>query len=43
MESFRQELWFELPSQTGFVNVTPKAERPTRQVSSLRIKSNVYE
>ena len=26
MKSFRKELWFELPSRVGFVNITPQVE-----------------
>ena len=27
MKSFRKELWFEVPSRRGFVNITPDVER----------------
>ncbi|PIE57889.1 MAG: secondary thiamine-phosphate synthase enzyme [Desulfobulbus propionicus] len=26
MKSYRKELWFEIPSRRGFVNITPKVE-----------------
>ena len=26
MKSYRQELWFELPTRRGFVNITPQVE-----------------
>ena len=27
MKSFRQELWFEIPSRRGFVNITPQVQK----------------
>ena len=27
MKSYRKELWFEIPSRRGFVNITPDVER----------------
>ncbi len=27
MKSFREELWFNLPTRRGFVNITPQVER----------------
>ena len=27
MKSYRKELWFEIPSRRGFVNITPEVER----------------
>ena len=27
MKSFREELWFDIPSRRGFVNITPQVER----------------
>lgn len=27
MKSFREELWFDIPSRRGFVNITPQIER----------------
>ena len=27
MKSYRKELWFELPSRRGFVNITPQVEQ----------------
>ena len=26
MKSYRQELWFEIPSRRGFVNITPQVQ-----------------
>ncbi|MCK6470452.1 MAG: secondary thiamine-phosphate synthase enzyme YjbQ [Planctomycetes bacterium] len=36
MKSYREELWFEVPSRRGFVNITPKVEAALK-------KSNVSE
>ncbi len=27
MKSYREELWFEVPSRRGFINITPEVER----------------
>jgi len=27
MKSYRQELWFEIPSSRGFVNITPQVQK----------------
>lgn len=27
MKSYRKELWFNLPSRRGFVNITPEVEK----------------
>ena len=27
MKSYRQELWFEIPSRRGFVNITPQVQK----------------
>ncbi len=27
MKSYRKELWFEVPSRRGFINITPQVER----------------
>jgi secondary thiamine-phosphate synthase enzyme len=27
MKSYRKELWFEVPSRRGFINITPEVER----------------
>lgn len=27
MESYRKELWFEVPSRRGFINITPQVEQ----------------
>ena len=26
MKSYRKELWFEVPTRRGFINITPKVE-----------------
>lgn len=31
MKSLREELWFEVPSRRGFINITPKVEELVRQ------------
>jgi thiamine phosphate synthase YjbQ (UPF0047 family) len=31
MKSFRKELWFNIPSRRGFVNITPDVELPLRE------------
>jgi len=35
MKSHRHELWFEIPSRVGFVNITPEVEEQIRK-SSVR-------
>jgi secondary thiamine-phosphate synthase enzyme len=30
MKSYRKELWFEIPSRRGFVNITPEVEKCLR-------------
>ena len=35
MKSFRKELWFNIPSRRGFVNITPEVEVALRE-SSIR-------
>ena len=35
MKSYRKELWFEIPSRRGFVNITPQVEEAVR-VSGVR-------
>ena len=27
MKNYRQELWFEIPSRRGFVNITPQVQK----------------
>jgi len=31
MKSFRKELWFNIPSRRGFVNITPQVEACLRE------------
>jgi thiamine phosphate synthase YjbQ (UPF0047 family) len=31
MKSFRKELWFELPTRRGFINITPQVEAALRE------------
>ena len=31
MKSYRKELWFNLPSRRGFVNITPEVEIAIRE------------
>ncbi len=31
MKSYRKELWFNLPSRRGFVNITPDVELALRE------------
>jgi len=31
MKHYRQELWFEVPSRRGFVNITPDVEKAVRE------------
>ena len=31
MKSYRKELWFNLPSRHGFVNITPEVEIALRE------------
>jgi len=31
MKSYRKELWFEVPSRSGFVNITPQVESCVRE------------
>jgi len=33
MKSFRKELWFNIPSRRGFVNITPQVEECLRESS----------
>ena len=51
MKSFRQELWFELPSRVGFVNITPQVETCLREsgvseglvlVNAMHITASVF-
>ena len=31
MKSYRKELWFEVPSRRGFVNITPQVKKCLRE------------
>ena len=31
MKSYRKELWFEVPSRRGFINITPQVEKCLRE------------
>jgi len=51
MKSFREELWIEVPSRRGFVNITADVARAVEQsgiregfclVNSMHITSSVY-
>ncbi len=51
MKSYRKELWFEVPSRRGFVNITPEVERCLRDsgiqeglclVNAMHITASVF-
>jgi secondary thiamine-phosphate synthase enzyme len=51
MKSFRKELWFNLPSRRGFVNITPEVEACLREsgikeglclVNAMHITASVF-
>ncbi|MFO7708555.1 MAG: secondary thiamine-phosphate synthase enzyme YjbQ [Desulfobacterales bacterium] len=51
MKSYRKELWFELPSRRGFVNITPQVEQCLREsgireglvlVNAMHITASVF-
>ena len=51
MKSYRKELWFNLPSRRGFVNITPEVEIAVREsgiqeglvlVNSMHISASVF-
>ncbi len=51
MESFRKELWFNIPSRRGFVNITPQVEDCLREsgvseglvlVNAMHITTSVF-
>jgi secondary thiamine-phosphate synthase enzyme len=51
MKSFRKELWFNVPSRRGFVNITPEVETALREsgvkeglalVSAMHITASVF-
>jgi len=51
MKSYRQELWLEIPSRRGFVNITPQVEQAVRAsgvrdglvlVNAMHITASVF-
>ena len=51
MKSFRKELWFNIPSRRGFVNVTPEVEMALREsgireglvlINAMHITASVF-
>jgi secondary thiamine-phosphate synthase enzyme len=51
MKSFRKELWFNIPSRRGFVNITPEVEAALREsgihegmclVNAMHITASVF-
>ena len=51
MKSFRKELWFNIPSRRGFVNITPQLEEALREsgireglilVNAMHITASVF-
>ena len=51
MKSHRKELWFEIPSRRGFVNITPEVERAVSEsgvreglvlVNAMHITASVF-
>ena len=51
MKSYRKELWFEIPSRRGFVNITPQVEQAVRDsgvreglvlVNAMHITASVF-
>ena len=51
MKSFRKELWFNLPTRRGFVNITPQVEECVREsgiregfclVNAMHITASVF-
>ncbi len=51
MKSFRKELWFNIPSRRGFVNITPEVEQCLREsgvkeglvlVNAMHITASVF-
>jgi secondary thiamine-phosphate synthase enzyme len=51
MKSFRKELWFEVPSRRGFVNITPQVEACLKEsgvreglclVNAMHITASVF-
>jgi len=51
MKTYRKELWFEIPSRRGFVNITPQVEQAVRDsgvreglvlVNAMHITASVF-
>ena len=51
MKSYRQELWFEVPSRRAFINITPQVEKSVRKsgvreglvlVNAMHITASVF-
>ena len=51
MKSFRKELWFNVPSRRGFINITPQVEEAVKKsgvkegfclVNAMHITSSVF-
>ena len=51
MKSFRRELWFNLPSRRGFVNITPEVQQAVRDsgvreglvlINAMHITASVF-
>jgi len=51
MKSYRKELWFNIPSRRGFVNITPEVEKALREsgiqdglilISAMHITASVF-
>ncbi len=51
MKSYRKELWFNIPSRRGFVNITPQVEEAVREstvqegivlVNAMHITASVF-
>jgi len=51
MKSYRKELWFDIPTRRGFINITPQVEEAVREsgikeglclVNAMHITASVY-
>ena len=51
MKSFRQELWFQIPTRRGFLNITPQVDQALREsgiregiclVNAMHITASVF-
>ena len=51
MKSYRKELWFEIPTRRGFINITPQVEEAVQKsrvkeglclVNAMHITASVY-